>query len=101
MNIIENILQKLGSIEKDKLLHFIFGAGIMAESAVLFMLFLNPYISVLFGFLFSNVVSVLKEYIWDDKLGHGVFSKKDIYYGLFGSVLESLILLFTVLIIKL
>ena len=100
MNIIDKILQKLGSIEKDKLLHFIFGAGIMAEFAIIFMLFLNPYISVLIGFLLSNVVSVLKEYIWDDKLGHGVFSKKDMCYGFCGSLAESIFLLLTILIIR-
>lgn len=99
MNKIELAFKKLGEIKQDKLLHYIFGAEIMAIISILFMLFLNPYISILVGFLFSDIVSFLKEYIWDKKMGHGVFSKEDLYYGIAGSLSESLIFLLVVILV--
>ena len=94
-----NITEKLRSIGQDKLLHFIGNAAISFFVFFVFVLFLNPYISVGIGFALSSLIAWLKEYIWDYKMGKGVYNKKDMMFGIVGAFSESLAILLTILIL--
>lgn len=93
------IIRKLRQIGQDKLLHFIANAIIAWIISVLLMIFMNPYISILIGFLVSSLIAFAKEYIWDFKMGKGVYNIKDMIFGVIGSFLESLSLIIITIII--
>lgn len=93
------IIRKLRQIGQDKLLHFIANAIIAWIISVLLMIFMNPYISILIGFLVSSLIAFAKEYIWDFKIGKGVYNIKDMIFGVIGSFLESLSLIIITIII--
>jgi ABC-type transporter Mla maintaining outer membrane lipid asymmetry permease subunit MlaE len=87
------IVEKLREIGQDKLLHFISNAIIAWAISFILMFFINPYISILCGFVFSSFIAWAKEYIWDLKMNKGVYNNKDILFGIIGAFLESLSLL--------
>lgn len=93
------IIGKLRQIGQDKLLHFIANAIIAWIISVILMIFMNPYISILIGFLVSSLIAFAKEYIWDFKMGKGVYNVKDFLYGISGAFLESLSLIIMIIIL--
>lgn len=46
----------------------------------------NLLLGCFWGYGISMVITILKEVIWDELLGKGVFSWKDIYFGLYGAI---------------
>lgn len=92
------LFEKIRQIEQDKLLHFIANAIIVWIISFILIFFINPYVSILCGFLISALIAWAKEYIWDFKMGKGVYNIKDILYGIIGAFLESLSLTLIILI---
>ena len=86
-------------IEQDKLLHFIANCAIDAVVTILCAIFLNPFIAMGIGFVVSMIVAWGKEYFYDKKMGHGVYNKKDILYGLYGSICETISILLLIIVI--
>lgn len=84
---------KLREIKQDKLLHFIGNAGISVLAASALSFFLNPFISIGVGMVLSFLVAWFKEYIYDKKMGKGVFNLEDLKFGTYGAVTGSIGLL--------
>ena len=71
------MFEKLYNIKVDKLLHFNANAGITFVVSNILMFFINAFLSIGIGTLVSIIIAFLKEYVYDKKMGHGVFNKED------------------------
>lgn len=91
-------------MKKDKALHLVAGFVIALIAGIFSTWFLRDVPDVILGTFLgygvSMVVTISKEIIWDDLLGKGVFSWKDINYGLYGAVAGVLVNLLVYLILK-
>lgn len=68
---IEKFLRKLGNIQKDKLLHFFWGAIL----SFIFILFLGKI-----GIIISLIIPAVKELYYDKYLGKGCCEWADYFY---------------------
>ena len=68
---IEKFLRKLGNIQKDKLLHFFWGAVL----SFIFIFFLGKI-----GIIISLVIPAVKELYYDKYLGRGCCEWADYFY---------------------
>jgi len=77
-------------MKQDKKLHLFIGFVIcfFASTITTWWDMDNPnlFLGCIVGYGVSMVITILKEAIWDQLLGKGVFSWKDIYFGLYGAV---------------
>ncbi len=82
-------------MKKDKKLHFLAGFIIALIVAVIATWYNidtpNIILGSFLGYGTSMVITILKEIIWDDLMGKGVFSWKDIEYGLWGAIIGVLL----------
>jgi hypothetical protein len=73
-------------VEIDKIYHFAAGAVIAGVTTSLcYRITKKNNLSMGIGFVAGCAANFAKEYIWDKKLGHGIFNKNDIISGCAGS----------------
>ena len=76
-------------LEKDKAIHLCVGFLLSYVAYVVFMLSftINPWLCLGISTLFSAIVSLGKELLWDKAMGKGVMSWKDFYAGCIGDAI--------------
>ena len=76
-------------LEKDKAIHLCVGFLLSYVAYVVFILSatINPWLCLGISTLFSAIVSLAKELLWDKAMGKGVMNWKDFYAGCIGDAI--------------
>ena len=90
---IKKIFNKIISIEKDKLLHYLFGLLIMGVVCVIMNVVDNlSYGGVIIAVIFSTIIVWLKE-VYDESHNGHTYELQDIVYGSVGVITQMLIII--------
>jgi len=90
---IKKIFNKVINIEKDKLLHYLFGLLIMGTVCVIMNRVINlSYGGVIIAVIFSTINVWLKEVYDESHRGH-TYELEDIVYGFAGIITQMLIII--------
>lgn len=84
---------KIKNIGADKLLHFTSSIVLACMVALVCVMAwrMQPMAAALIGAAVSNIIGVLKEFVWDRMLGRGTFELEDILSDALGAIVGFLL----------